>query len=211
MGIGESQVAEILGESLLRGADPEVATYARVEAVDVRISAVSRPDRPAEDAVAAVAAVVEERLGGHIWATGDMTWSDAIGARLAAHGWDLAVAEIGTRGQLGALLGDVDWLRLDSSTARDDLGDGTQARDRELLARAHAIRTDASASVGLAVVAHDTGGDTDVAVAVATPERDHVEHRTAFLGGRNGRSRAALAAAAILFVAVQGPGVPPGR
>ena len=40
MGIGESQVAEILGEELLRGKNPEVATYARAEAVDVRISAV---------------------------------------------------------------------------------------------------------------------------------------------------------------------------
>ena len=38
-GIGESAVAEILGEELLRRPDPEVATYARVEAVDVRVSA----------------------------------------------------------------------------------------------------------------------------------------------------------------------------
>ena len=38
-GIGESQVAELLGESLLRATNPIVATYARVEAVDVRVSA----------------------------------------------------------------------------------------------------------------------------------------------------------------------------
>src|SRR3954470_573266 len=37
--IGESQVAELLGEAILRAADPVVATYARAEAVDVRISA----------------------------------------------------------------------------------------------------------------------------------------------------------------------------
>ena len=101
MGIGESQVAEILGEELLRGGDPEVATYARVEAVDVRISAVGRPDRPAGPVVEATARIVEDRLGPHIWATGETTWSDAIGARLGERGWDLAVCEIGTRGQLG--------------------------------------------------------------------------------------------------------------
>jgi nicotinamide-nucleotide amidase len=41
-GIGESQLAQLLGETLLR-ANPVVATYARVEAVDVRISAVAEP------------------------------------------------------------------------------------------------------------------------------------------------------------------------
>ena len=46
-GIGESQVAELLGEALLRAANPVVATYARHEAVDVRISARTeeRPER----------------------------------------------------------------------------------------------------------------------------------------------------------------------
>src|SRR4051812_3803372 len=39
-GVGESQVAELLGEEILRSTNPVVATYARVEAVDVRISAV---------------------------------------------------------------------------------------------------------------------------------------------------------------------------
>ncbi|HEY8439341.1 MAG TPA: molybdopterin-binding protein, partial [Candidatus Limnocylindrales bacterium] len=38
-GIGESQVADLLGEPLLRATDPVVATYARADAVDVRISA----------------------------------------------------------------------------------------------------------------------------------------------------------------------------
>ena len=37
-GIGESQVAEIIGEEALRKPDPEIATYARLEAVDVRVS-----------------------------------------------------------------------------------------------------------------------------------------------------------------------------
>jgi nicotinamide-nucleotide amidase len=202
-GIGESQVAEILGEDLLRGGDPEVATYARAEAVDVRISAIGRPDRSAEDAVAAVAETVEERLGPHIWATGDTTWSGAIGDRLAALGWDLAVTEIGTHGQLGALMGDVEWLVLAEARAQADLGDDEGKRDRALLERAVAVREAGPAAVGLAVAVRDTGNDMDVAVALVTPGKTQVEHRTAFIGGRIGRTRAALAAAAILFFALR--------
>ena len=52
-GIGESQVAELLGETMLRATNPLVATYARVEAVDVRISAVADGDRSADDLVEA--------------------------------------------------------------------------------------------------------------------------------------------------------------
>ena len=205
MGIGESHVAEILGEDLLRGGDPEVATYARVEAVDVRVSAVGRPGRPASAAVEEAGAIVEQRLGGHIWATGETTWSEAIGARLTRRGWDLAVRELGTRGHVAALFGDADWLVLDEMRASVELGDGPEARDQALLEQARSLRSEGSAAVGLAVAVHDTGGDTEVTVAVATPDREHLERRMAFLGGRNGRSRAALAAAAILFTTLAEP------
>lgn len=199
MGIGESQVAEILGEAMLRNEDPEVATYARVEAVDVRVSAVGRPDRPAAEAVAAVAAEVESRLAGHIWAEGSTTWSDAIGAALRTADGSLALTEIGTRGQVAAVFGDVDWVRLAESHLVDDLGDEPEARDPALRDRAWAIRATAGSTVGMAVVARGRGADTDVVVAVVTADHEHVEHGTVFLGGANGRARAALAAASVLL------------
>lgn len=195
MGIGESQVAEILGEDLLRTPDPEVATYARAEAVDVRISAVGRPDRPAADAVETAAAIVVERLGAHIWATGDTTWSAAIGEALARHRWSLAVLERETGGQVGALLGDVPWLRvLEAVNAAPEAGDAA------LLSEVRDLRERSGAQVALGVHAADRGGDTDVAIVVVTPAGEHIEHRTAFLGGANGRMRAALAAASVLFL-----------
>ena len=123
-GIGESQVAEILGESMLRNPNPEVATYARAEAVDVRISAIEpRPvpagaTRTAEALVEDAAATVTERLSAHIWAEGDQTWAGAIGARLAQRGWRLALVELGTGGQVMSLFGDVDWIAL--AEARPD-------------------------------------------------------------------------------------------
>ncbi len=123
-GIGELQVAEILGEDLLRRPNPEVATYARVEAVDVRVSAVGEdgPDgthRTAEELVTAAAELVVERLGTYVWSTGETTWAEAIGARLDELGWRLGVVEIGTGGQAAVLFGDFEWLVFDEALAPD--------------------------------------------------------------------------------------------
>src|SRR3954451_10363741 len=73
-GIGESQVAEMLGESLLRATNPIVATYARVEAVDVRISAVPDAGRTAEDLVEEASTAVLDHVGAYVWAVGDTSW-----------------------------------------------------------------------------------------------------------------------------------------
>ena len=204
-GIGESQVAEILGEGLLRTPNPEVATYARAEAVDVRISAVGGADaggrtRDAATLVEAAAAIVTERLGRHIWAEGDKTWSDAIGARLAERGWRLALVELGTRGQVVALFGDVDWVALAESRLDDPGAAGRSATVTDL---ARHIRDRAGVEVGLAVRARERGGDTAVSVAVVTPGSEHRETRRAFLGGSHGRTRAALTAASVLFTVLR--------
>ena len=209
-GIGESQVAEILGE-LLRGDDPVVATYARTEAVDVRISAVGRPGRPAAAAVAAVATIVEARLGAHIWARDGTTWSEAVGAQLERLGWTLAVTEIGTGGHVAMLLGDVAWLRQVDSRPVDDLGQDAELRDRSLLDRAHRIRASGPADVGLAVAVHEAGRDTRVSVAIVSPKQERVRDHVTFLGGRTGRARAALAAAADLFAALRDAREPAGE
>ncbi|HUP54523.1 MAG TPA: molybdopterin-binding protein [Methylomirabilota bacterium] len=209
MGVGESQVADVLGEELLRRPNPEVATYARVEAVDVRISAVGADDgegrsRAADELVEEAAAIVTERLGEHIWAEGSQTWSDAIGARLANHAWRLAVVELGTRGSVGALFGDVDWIAL--AEARPDGamdGEATAGDDGGLVDVARRIRDRAGTEVGLAVRARERGGDTAVTVAVVTPVSEHRETRRAFLGGSQGRSRAALTAASVLFTVLR--------
>ena len=202
MGIGESQVADVLGESMLRNANPEVATYARAEAVDVRISAQSEHDaagvmRTAEALVEAAAATVVDRLSAHIWAEGDQTWSGAIGARLAERGWRLGLVEIGTGGQVMSLFGDVDWIAL-AEARPDDQGSG-EASGASLTDLAHAIRERAEAEVGLAVRARERGGDTAVTVAVVTSTSEHRETRRAFLGGSHGRTRSALTAAGVLL------------
>jgi len=220
-GIGESQVAEILGDELLRQPNPEVATYARAQAVDIRVSAVGFGGTDAAGLVAGVAAMIRERLGRHIWAEGDVTWSGAIGARLRERGWRLAIAELGTRGQFAALLGDVDWvvldeIRIDPPAVHDDelgqtpgstddgpLTDHASGLAARLLDEARAIRTRSGAEVGMAMAVNERGDDTKVTLAIVTPTREHVERRTAFLGGANGRTRAALASAAGLLAVLR--------
>jgi len=213
MGIGESQVAEILGEELLRTRNPEVATYARAEAVDVRISAVAGLDaagrtRAADSLVEEAAAVVTARLADHVWARGDQTWSDAIGTQLADRGWRLAFVELGTRGQVSALFGDVDWVLL-AEVRSPDL-DGADDKATVLVDLARHARDRSGAEVGLAVRARERGGDTAVSVAVITPGSEHRETRRAFLGGSHGRTRAALTAASVLFTALREASGEPG-
>ncbi|MEX2010726.1 MAG: molybdopterin-binding protein [Chloroflexota bacterium] len=193
-GIGESQVADLLGEALLRASNPTVATYARSDAVDVRISAVSEPSRTAAQVADGTESEILARLGDHVWARGETSWSAAIGERLEALGWRLATVEVGTGGSLAALLGDAAWLRRTESLAADPTDGGP---DLERLAER--ARDAAGCEVGVAVRARPRGEDTAVSVAVASPRGSHHERRLAFLGGAQGRSRAALAAAAVLL------------
>jgi nicotinamide-nucleotide amidase len=209
-GIGESQVADLLGEALLRASNPTVATYARSDAVDVRISAVAepsaggRPLRTAADIAGAAESEVLSRLRDHVWARGETSWSAAIGERLDALGWRLATVELGTGGSLATLLGDAGWLRRTESLAADTI-DGAAVLER----LAESARDAAGCEVGVAVRARPRGEDTAVSVVVASPRGSHHERRLAFLGGAQGRSRAALAAAAVLLAelgrAIDGP------
>lgn len=200
-GIGESVLAERLGEELLRTRRPEVATYARRDAVDVRISAAGDG---AEELVEAASRRVLELVGEHVWAEGETTWAEAIGAALAGRGWTLSTVEVGTGGALAALLPAEPRLRLAGSLdpaappAREYL---RGARGLETLAR-RAIEIGGS-DAGLGVLARKRGDDTAVSVVVVTPAGVHRERRLVFLGGEMGRSRAALAAAHVLLTTLR--------
>jgi hypothetical protein len=193
-GIGESAVAELLGEALLRGRNPLIATYARADAVDVRISATAADGRSAEDLVRTAAGPVLEALRAHVWATGEATWADAIGSRLGELKWTLATVEAGTRGALVGLLGELPML-VEAAVLSGDRG-----RIEDM---ARAARDRAGSDVGVAVRARRRGADTAVSVAVATPGDVHREQRLALFGGTHGRGGAALVAAAILLARLQ--------
>jgi nicotinamide-nucleotide amidase len=213
-GIGESAVADLLGEELLRAANPIVATYARAEAVDVRISARSVG---ASALVDATTEQVRGLLARYVWAEGETTWSQAIGAALAERDWTCSIVEVGTGGSLAALLGDVPWLRLGETLATDAPaaahhpdGEGPATTGSApstpsagstdgLEALARNGRDVGGSDVGVGVRVRARGDDTAVTVVVVLPDRVYRERRLAFLGGAPGRLRAALVAAHILL------------
>jgi nicotinamide-nucleotide amidase len=206
-GIGESQVADRLGEAILRATNPIVATYARADAVDIRISAVDGDDgASATTLVDEAERAVLDAVGEFVWAHGSTSWPEALDEALGSQGWILATTETGTAGSLVALLGELRALRMahvEGAAAAgpdqpDDDADGSTPGD-ELVALAVATRERAGADVGLAVRARPRKGDTAVSIAIAFPTRTHVERRIVFLTGPQGRSRTALAAAAVLL------------
>jgi nicotinamide-nucleotide amidase len=206
-GIGESQLADRLGEELLRAPDPIVATYARSDAVDIRISARdpggSAPSPTAAERVAVMADRLRASLTDHVWAAGETTWPEAVEAALAERGVTLAVIEVGTAGSLASLLGDRDWLRFSETLA----GDTATAREhRTVDGLEHLARRAAElggAGIAIGVRARARGADTAVSVVVTGPGWVHRERRMVFLGGANGRTRAALAAVHVLLLAIR--------
>ena len=198
-GIGESQVVDRLGDALLRRTNPVVATYARHEAVDVRISAQAEGDRSASDLASEAEATVLSILGEHVWARGDTTWAAALTGALAARGWTLATTERGSGGALVALLRDMQAVRRAEAVAADDVPHWTASFEGELeLREAERIRAESGADVGLAIRVEPAGNDTSVHVGLVAPSGRHAERRLAFLGGRQGADRAAIAGAAVL-------------
>ncbi len=196
-GIGESALADLIGEVILRAPDPEVATYARADAVDVRISALGVGAR---ERVAAMAALLQPRLERWIFARGEATWPDVLGGRLA--GRSLAVVEAGTGGQLAALLGSAPWfVRGEVLPGAERAAHGSrEVRSRDLRLEALRVRHGAAADIGLALRARERHGDTAVGVAIALGHRDVSQVvRTAFLSGDEGRRRTALLACAELW------------
>ena len=195
-GIGESAVAALLGERLLRDENPIVATYARSDAVDVRISASADASHSPEQLVEAAATVVLASVGKYVWGRDGDTWPLVLGRELAARGWTVALVEAGTAGAAMRLLGDAPWLVSSRLLAPAE----TNAAIAALAGRA---RDAAGATVGLAVRAIESGEDTQVEVAVSGPFGARETRQTAFLGGTEGRRRAGIAAAAFLHATVR--------
>ena len=213
-GIGESAVADLLGEPLLRSSNPSVATYSRADAVDVRVTAIPEAPGPhgrartARELVDSTVRELEGRLSPYVFARDDETWITVIGRRLA--GRRVALAEIGTGGRLAALLGDAPWLAraevlatpADACECALDHPEKVEApRDEldELAELAEAVRRRPSVEVGVAVRAREQGADTAVSIAITSDRGTSRQEKTALLGGSEGRRRAALVACAALW------------
>ncbi len=121
---------------------------------------------------------------------------EAIQAELDRLDWTLAIRETGTDGSLATLLGGLTRLRRLESLAGTNRTAGTSGTVED---DARTIAREAQADAGLAVRARARGDDMVITIGVATPGDSRSERRLGFLGGAQGRSRAALLAAAALL------------
>jgi molybdenum cofactor synthesis domain-containing protein len=192
--MGESQIVATLGEELFRRGNPEVATYARSDAVDIRISAVDDDGRLAAELVEDVERHIAETLGPQIFAGKDEDWPAALGRMLASR--RVATVEAGTGGRLVALLGGAPWLAHAEVIPT--------ARLSELAGLARSAREDHDVDLGLAVRAAPRRGDTVATIAIDDARLGAWrESRVVFLGGEAGQRRAALAACAVLYAGLR--------
>jgi len=190
-GVGESALVDLIGEAVLRTANPVVATYAREEAVDLRISATAARGRTAASLVRQAEAMLIPLIGRFIFARGTETWAHALARRLA--GRTVASVESGTGGAFAGLVGQAPWL------LRDEV---SRAVAGDLRRAAAAARDGASADIGLAIRVRPRGLDLAVGIGLALPGGTRRATRMAFVGGEAGRRRAAVLAAAELWRAL---------
>jgi nicotinamide-nucleotide amidase len=192
-GVGESALVDLIGEDVLRATTPQVATYARADAVDVVVSAEADSRLAAQEIVDRMVASLREKVGRFVFAEESNTWTDALATVM--DGRTLSIVEVGTAGHVAALLGDAPFVRFAELLRADD---ETAHAHADLAHYAVRVRDFGHADIGLAVFARQSR-DTHVAIAIAS-ETGVVElQRTAFMAGDEGRRRAALAAAAALW------------
>ena len=105
-GMGESSVEERL-DAVLHSANPTVATYAKRDAVDVRITAKAPTTDEARAMVEGIEATVRATLGQHIFGIDDETPQSVALDMLMARGLTLATMESCTGGLLSSLITDI--------------------------------------------------------------------------------------------------------
>ncbi len=192
-GVGESALVALIGEDVLRAANPQVATYARADAVDVVVRAEADGRLNAQQVADEAVGRLRTQVGEFVFAEGDQTWADALGNRLA--GRSLATVELGTAGSLQALLGGADYLRF-GELVND--AENLHHAAEDLKHFAQRVREVGGADIGVALFARQTK-DTHVRIAIATAEGVEEMTRVAFLAGDEGKRRAALSCAAALW------------
>ncbi len=106
-GIGESAVAEKLDDIITSQTNPTIAIYARRGEIIIRLTAKCMELNEAKTLIAAMEALVNQRLSRYIYGTDDETLASYLGRELLRTGSTIAFAESCTGGLASSLITDV--------------------------------------------------------------------------------------------------------
>ncbi|MEK7325219.1 MAG: molybdopterin-binding protein, partial [Chloroflexota bacterium] len=107
VGLGESVVDQHVGD-LEKLSNPVVGLNAHYGIVDIRIAAKAESESEADKLIAEVEGAARERLGDAIFGADSDTLEEAVRAKLAERGEQVAVIESGTLGRIAGKLAQVD-------------------------------------------------------------------------------------------------------
>jgi competence/damage-inducible protein CinA-like protein len=164
-GLGESAVEERLG-ALIHSNNPTLATYAKSDAIDVRITAKAETAQEAERQVAEMEVRVRQLLGYHIFGSDKDTLQGVIGKLLQARQQSLAVMESLTGGLLSSTITDVPdssqyfiggivaystQLKEQMGVAHETTEQYGEVSEQTARAMAHAVREKLAADYGIGI------------------------------------------------------------
>lgn len=172
LGVGEGGVEEQLGE-LIHQTNPTVATYAKPDGVQVRISAKAVDEEAARVLLGPTINQVREIFGANVFGGDDQTLGAMVAEQLLRWQWTITSAERNTVGALGAeITADPALAPLfrggfllgpdGSPLGTGGLLDGMTATEVAMSAR---LQTDAQ--VGVAVLVNEEAMTADLAVSAA--------------------------------------------
>lgn len=165
-GLGESAVEERLG-SLTHSTNPTIATYAKFDAIDVRITAKAATIEEAERQVTDMEVQVRQILGYHVFGTDKATLASVVGELLQARNQTLGVIESLTGGLLSSTLTDAPNsskhfigglvtysadMKAQMGVPREILDQYGAISEQAVRAMAHAVRERLGTDFGLGIV-----------------------------------------------------------
>lgn len=199
LGLGEAAVEEQLGE-LIHGTNPTVATYAKPDGVQVRISAKAASEDVARGLLLPTVDRAMQALGEWVYGKDEDTLASIAATLLGQQKWTIASAEQGTAGSLAAEISADDALsacyRGGFVLAANGAALGLESEEPAELARAARDRT--GADVGIAAVLSSYNGRPAANFAVDIRDTVRSDSSRWNMGIPELRRRAAVEALALL-------------
>ncbi len=164
-GLGESTVEERVS-SLLHSTNPTIATYAKDDAIDLRITAKAASVTEAEQLVATMEAEARQMLDGYVFGVDRDTLASVVGRLLQARHQTLGVMESLTGGLLASAITDVSGssayflgglvtysteLKAQMGVPRDILQQYGAVSKETAIAMAHTVRERLGVDVGVGI------------------------------------------------------------